>query len=52
MKTFCKRKEKNSKSTKFVYHGKIVNDNDTPESLEIGDGDVIEATFQQTGGHK
>ena len=33
-----------------IHEGKHIEDSDTPESLEMEEGDVIDAQLQQTGG--
>ena len=33
-----------------MLNGEKVNDDDTPESLDMEEGDVIDALLQQTGG--
>lgn len=50
MDAFCKRTGKNQANLRFLYDGERVNETDTPESLDISDGDVIEAHTEQIGG--
>lgn len=50
MDAFCKRTGKESSALRFLYEGERINDTDTPESLDIGDGDLIEAHSEQVGG--
>ena len=52
MKTFCKQNRIRLSSARFVFEGERVHVNDTPASLGIRDGDVIEAFTMVTGGGK
>merc|ERR1719187_1987068 len=35
---------------RFTFDGSRINDNDTPKSMDMEDGDTIEVFTQQTGG--
>lgn len=50
MKAFCDRQGLGPGTVKFLHEGIRVQDNDTPESLEMEDGDIIQAFLEQTGG--
>ncbi|GME81115.1 unnamed protein product [Ambrosiozyma monospora] len=47
---FCKRQGKDPASLRFLYEGERVSDDATPDTLEMEDGDVIEAHREQIGG--
>ncbi|KAG5363670.1 Ubiquitin-like protein SMT3 [Yarrowia sp. B02] len=47
---FCQRQGKQKSSLRFLYDGQRVTDTDTPETLQIEDGDTIEAHQEQLGG--
>lgn len=47
---FCKRTGKDYRSLRFLYEGERISEDDTPASLEMEEGDVIEAANQQVGG--
>ncbi|MDC6270884.1 hypothetical protein PP707_01135 [Acetobacter pasteurianus] len=47
---FCKRQGKSSDTLRFFINGVRVKETDTPQSLDLDDGDVIEAHRAQTGG--
>ena len=40
----------NKDSIKFIFDGENIKNDDTPENLQIEDGDVVEAVTQQVGG--
>lgn len=50
MDAFCKRTGKNISALRFLYDGERIGPEDTPQSLDISDGDVIEAHTEQIGG--
>ncbi|ODV63292.1 SUMO family protein SMT3 [Ascoidea rubescens DSM 1968] len=50
MEAFCKRQGKTLESLRFLSDGERVVAEDTPDSLELEDGDVIEAHREQIGG--
>lgn len=50
MDAFCKRTGKDPKALRFLYDGERVTESDTPASLDIQDGDMIEALNEQVGG--
>ena len=47
---FYKSKGMAPNSVKFVYNGTQIQADDTPESLDMEEGDVVDALLQQTGG--
>lgn len=47
---FCKRTGKDIKSLRFLYEGERINEDDTPQSLDMENEDLIEALNQQVGG--
>lgn len=50
MDAFCKRQGRQSSSLKFLYDGHRLEGDETPESLDMEEGDVIEAHREQVGG--
>lgn len=47
---FCKRAGKDKNSLRFLFDGERIQEQDTPASMGMEDGDCIEALNQQTGG--
>lgn len=50
MEAFCKRQGKSMESLRFLIDGTRVSPDNTPEDLDLEDGDVIEAHREQVGG--
>ncbi|GMM29426.1 SUMO family protein [Martiniozyma asiatica (nom. inval.)] len=50
MDAFCKRQGRKPESLRFIYDGQRVQEHDTPETLDMEEGDVIEAHREQVGG--
>lgn len=50
MEAFCKRQGKDISSLRFLIDGTRVDAHNTPDDLELEDGDTIEAHREQTGG--
>mmetsp|Transcript_2463 Transcript_2463/g.7807 ORF Transcript_2463/g.7807 Transcript_2463/m.7807 type:complete len:103 (+) Transcript_2463:49-357(+) len=50
MNSYCERQGIDMKSVRFMVDGTFVEDEDTPESLELDDGDIVDTVLQQTGG--
>ncbi|EGW35122.1 uncharacterized protein SPAPADRAFT_58307 [Spathaspora passalidarum NRRL Y-27907] len=50
MEAFCKRQGKDINSLRFLIDGTRVYPHNTPDELELEDGDTIEAHREQTGG--
>ena len=51
MDAYCKRNSKNRDSIKFLFDGNRLSDENTPESMEMEDGDVIDVVLEQIGGY-
>lgn len=52
MEAYCSRQGVQQASVRFLYDGERLKDDQTPESLNMEDDDVIDAVAQQTGGHR
>lgn len=50
MEAFCKRQGKPIESLRFLIDGTRVSPDNTPDDLDLEDGDVIEAHREQVGG--
>ncbi|ODV97997.1 hypothetical protein PACTADRAFT_63680 [Pachysolen tannophilus NRRL Y-2460] len=50
MEAFCKRQGKSAESLRFLVDGQRVLPDNTPDDLDLEDGDVIEAHREQIGG--
>ncbi|PBP24429.1 ubiquitin-like modifier, partial [Diplocarpon rosae] len=50
MSAFCERQEVDPKAVRFLYDGTRLQENDTPEGLEMEDQDCIEVFAEQLGG--
>lgn len=50
MNTYCQRKGLRSNWCRFVFDGDRLKDSNTPEELELENGDVIVVIAEQTGG--
>ncbi|KAI5964596.1 SMT3 [Candida pseudojiufengensis] len=50
MEAFCKRQGKDLNSLRFLIDGVRVEPNNTPDDLDLEDGDTIEAHRSQVGG--
>ncbi|KAK7208267.1 ubiquitin-related domain-containing protein [Myxozyma melibiosi] len=50
MDTFCERQGKSRLAVRFLFDGERVNDADTPQTLGMQDGDILEVVQEQTGG--
>lgn len=51
MDAFCERQGKSQSSVRFVYEGERLQPNNTPEELDMEDGDTIEVMAEQLGGY-
>ncbi|KAL8970564.1 MAG: hypothetical protein Q9197_003750 [Variospora fuerteventurae] len=49
MDAFCDRQGKNPNSVRFFFDGTRVNPTDSPDSLEMSDGDMLEVHQEQIG---
>ena len=47
---YCDRAKVAQNTMRFTFDGSRINDNDTPKSMDMEDGDTIEVFTQQTGG--
>ncbi|KAK3192767.1 SUMO protein smt3 [Lecanicillium sp. MT-2017a] len=50
MTAFCERQGKSMSSVRFLFDGSRVQPTDTPDALEMADGDTLEVHQEQVGG--
>ncbi|KAL2354097.1 ubiquitin-related domain-containing protein [Cryomyces antarcticus] len=50
MDAFCDRQGKSPQSVRFLFDGTRVSETDSPELLEMQDGDTLEVHQEQIGG--
>ncbi|KEY71618.1 hypothetical protein S40285_06145 [Stachybotrys chlorohalonatus IBT 40285] len=50
MTAFCERQGKALSSVRFLFEGSRVQPTDTPDQLEMADGDTLEVHQEQVGG--
>ncbi|KAH0432605.1 ubiquitin family protein [Colletotrichum camelliae] len=50
MTAFCERQGKAISSVRFLFEGQRVQPTDTPDTLEMADGDTLEVHQEQVGG--
>ncbi|MCJ1446159.1 MAG: hypothetical protein MMC23_006664 [Stictis urceolatum] len=50
MEAFCDRQGKTPASVRFLFDGTRVNPTDTPDTLDMADGDTLEVHQEQVGG--
>ena len=50
MDAYCSRQGIQANMCRFIFDGERIKDDDTPESLEMENGDEIDAMVEQTGG--
>jgi hypothetical protein len=50
MDAYCKKQGIARTSVRFLYDGAPIDENKTPDDLEMEDDDVIDAMVEQTGG--
>ncbi|SPO04214.1 related to ubiquitin-like protein modifier [Cephalotrichum gorgonifer] len=50
MRAFCDRQGKKMESVRFLFEGARVQTEDTPDTLEMQDGDTLEVHQEQIGG--
>jgi hypothetical protein len=50
MNAFCERQGKAPNSVRFLFDGSRVQPSDTPDTLEMADGDTLEVHQEQVGG--
>ncbi|KAH9887803.1 ubiquitin family protein [Xylariomycetidae sp. FL2044] len=51
MTAFCERQGKSVDTVRFLFEGQRVQKSDTPDSLEMADGDTLEVHQEQVGGN-
>ena len=49
MDAYCQRQGVNVHSIRFLFDGNRINGRQTPEDLEMEDGDIIDAMVEQMG---
>ena len=47
---YTKRLGINTANVRFLVDGKRISPNDTPKTLEMEDGDIVDCQLEQTGG--
>ncbi|RKF53987.1 Ubiquitin-like protein SMT3 [Golovinomyces cichoracearum] len=52
MDAFCERQGRSPSSVRFLFEGSRVQNTDSPESLDMADGDTLEVHQEQIGGTK
>lgn len=52
MNAYCERASLAMATVRFRFDGQAINELDTPDTLEMEEGDTIEVYQQQTGGFK
>jgi small ubiquitin-related modifier len=50
VQAYAQKTGANAASLRLSFDGTRLNDDDTPESLEMEDQDVVDVVLQQTGG--
>ena len=50
MRVFCQRQDVAMESVRFLFDGKRIRENQTPNELEMEDGDSIDVVVAQVGG--
>ncbi|KKY28668.1 putative ubiquitin-like protein smt3 [Phaeomoniella chlamydospora] len=50
MAAFCERQGKQPSTVRFLFDGTRVREEDSPESLDMADGDTLEVHQEQIGG--
>merc|ERR1712023_360980 len=50
MDAYCSRSGQDSKSIRFLFEGERIQPTNTPDELEMDEGDVIDAMLMQVGG--
>jgi len=50
MNAFCEKQGKSLATVRFLFEGQRVQKDDTPDSLEMQDGDTLEVHQEQLGG--
>ena len=50
MDAYCQRQGLASNQCRFIFDGERIKDDDTPDNLEMENGDEIDVMVEQTGG--
>ena len=50
MDAYCTRQGLNNNQCRFIFDGERLKDDDTPDKLEMENGDEIDVMVEQTGG--
>ena len=50
MEACCQRQGLSNNQCRFIFDGERIKDDDTPETLEMDNGDEIDVMVEQTGG--
>jgi len=50
MNAFCERQGVSANSVRFLYDGKRITGDATPQELDMEEGDAIDVVVEQTGG--
>lgn len=50
MLAFCQKKQYEVSQVRFLYEGERIREDQTPQSVEMDDGDVIDCVIEQLGG--
>ena len=51
MDAYCQRQGFSNNQCRFIFDGERIKDDDTPETLEMENGDEIDVMVEQTGGY-
>lgn len=51
MDAYCTRQGLSNNQCRFIFDGERIKDDDTPDTLEMENGDEIDVMVEQTGGH-
>lgn len=52
MDAYCTRQGLSGNQCRFIFDGERLKDDDTPDKLEMENGDEIDVMVEQTGGSK
>jgi len=50
MDAYCQRQGLSNNQCRFIFDGERIKDDDSPETLEMENGDEIDVMVEQTGG--
>ena len=50
MEAYCQRQGLSNNQCRFIFDGERIKDDDTPQTLEMDNGDEIDVMVEQTGG--